>query len=123
MDPKTISEDEWVRGEYQASDVVVFHGLTPHTGMVTCTDILRLSIDIRAEPASVPAPVLGTVVAVNGDDVDVKSEDGTVTSVGVDEATVVRSEMPRAVPLEEFIGHWVIAGREGERTLLLRWAS
>jgi len=42
----------WVRGDYEAGDVIIFHSYTVHQGRDNLTDRLRLSCDFRYQPLS-----------------------------------------------------------------------
>jgi hypothetical protein len=49
------SEREWVSSEFELGDVVMFNSHTVHAGLANKTEnLLRLSIDVRAQPASRP---------------------------------------------------------------------
>jgi 1-deoxypentalenic acid 11beta-hydroxylase len=50
---ETISEP-WLTTDYHAGDVIVFHSQMLHWALPNTSDVIRLSIDVRCQPASSP---------------------------------------------------------------------
>ena len=50
---QTISEP-WLTTDYRVGDVIVFHSQMLHWALPNISDVIRLSIDVRCQPASSP---------------------------------------------------------------------
>jgi 1-deoxypentalenic acid 11beta-hydroxylase len=90
IDEDRIPDDAWKRPDYAAGDLLIFHSMTAHAGIPNTSDKLRLSVDVRFLPGSVPMPVIGTVRAIDGTTVHVTEESGKESQFALDDVTIVR---------------------------------
>ena len=124
LDHRAIPAEAWSRADYHPGDVVIFHGSTPHGGLPNQhRSQLRLSVDMRAQPMSAPTPAIGLVTHVEGRIVTVTSDDGRQTSLTIDDATVVRTDLAITIDPAAFLGHRVIAAGQNGRAILIRSAA
>jgi ectoine hydroxylase-related dioxygenase (phytanoyl-CoA dioxygenase family) len=54
MEAYGASSDRWIGGEFAPGDILIFHSLTVHRALPNRTDRLRLSVDFRYQPLSLP---------------------------------------------------------------------
>jgi hypothetical protein len=85
-----IADSEWRRSDYRVGDVLMFHNLVAHAALDNVSDKLRLSIDVRAVPASSPQPIIGQVTAFADPLLHVQTTDGSETDVRLNNKTYVR---------------------------------
>jgi 1-deoxypentalenic acid 11beta-hydroxylase len=52
--PLAAVEEEWVTADYRQGDMLVFHCHTVHRGLPNNSDQVRLSLDVRCQPARRP---------------------------------------------------------------------
>jgi len=117
----TIPADAWHRSDYHPGDVVVFDRHTPHVGLPNRSDRLRLSIDVRAMPASGPLPIVGKITAVGDGNLTVRREDGEELTLVVDENTYIRVEKGRRIALSELkVGTPALVAHEDGRAIVVR---
>lgn len=90
-------DSAWRRPDYRAGDLLMFHSMTAHAGLPNRSDKIRLSVDIRFLPGSVPTPIVGAVVSYDGILVEMQAESGEMLRFTADEDTVVRG--PKGTPL------------------------
>lgn len=121
-----IPSEKWRTADFRIGDVLVFGYATPHCGLPNQTDLVRISIDVRAIPASAPKPLVGTVKQVEGLVVRISSDEGDV-DVTVSDETYIRHMNPHPrVPTDQvglvaYEGARVIAMLdEGNRASVLR---
>jgi len=90
-------DSAWRRPNYKPGDLLMFHSMTAHAGLPNSSDKIRLSVDIRFLPGSVPKPIVGAVLEFDGTMVQMETEAGERLSLAVDETTIVRG--PKGAPL------------------------
>lgn len=90
-------DSAWRRPDYQAGDLLMFHSMTAHAGLPNRSDKIRLSVDIRFLPGSLPKPIIGAVTAYNGTMVRLQAESGERLDLVVDETTTIRG--PKGTPV------------------------
>lgn len=120
-----IPDELWVRPDFKAGDILMFHAMTPHAGLGNLSDRFRLSIDVRYVRSSDPRPIVGWVGDFNGKVVEISEEEGGRSQLCVDTDTMVRGPKGNRVEGEElgailFKGAHVIAvpDREGHARLV-----
>jgi hypothetical protein len=86
----TIADSEWRRSDYHVGDVLIFHHMVVHAALDNGSDKLRLSIDVRAVPASSPQPIMGQVTAFADQLLHVQTTDGSEACVRLNDETFVR---------------------------------
>lgn len=124
---ETFDSSSWHRIDYHVGDALLFAPSTPHCGMPNSSDRLRLSIDIRVQPASARRPILGVVVDANPEHIVIAADSGDLVSLAVDDETALR--LPTYVAgrrdPKEFLGVRVIATEHQGRALMVRnpWGS
>ena len=90
-------DSAWRRPDYRPGDLLMFHSMTAHAGLPNRSDKIRLSVDIRFLPGSMPKPIVGSVVAYDGTLVEMQAESGEMLRFAADEQTVVRG--PKGTPV------------------------
>lgn len=97
-----IADDAWRSADFRVGDVLIFNYLTAHTALPNPSDEIRLSLDVRAIPASAPQPVIGSVDRVEGADVTIRTEQGEHVTVHLSDETLIRDLNPwPRIPLAE----------------------
>jgi ectoine hydroxylase-related dioxygenase (phytanoyl-CoA dioxygenase family) len=89
-----IPDDAWRSVDFHVGDVLIFHYWTAHATLPNPSNLIRMSLDVRAIPSWAPQPIVGEVEAVEGDDVTIRTEDGKQTVIHVTEETFVRDMLP-----------------------------
>jgi len=89
-----IPSDAWRAADFRVGDVLIFHFMTPHATLPNPSNLIRLSLDVRAIPVWAPQPVVGTVDHVDGTDVTIKTDEGTLETVHISDRTYIRDRMP-----------------------------
>lgn len=118
-----IADDAWRSADFRVGDVLIFNYLTAHTALPNPSDEIRLSLDVRAIPASAPQPVIGSVDRVDGTDVTIRTEDDELVTVHLSEETLIRDMNPwPRIPLAEvekiaYPGAHVMAMARTDRTV------
>ena len=84
-----IDDSAWRRSDYKVGDVLIFHNLVVHAALDNVSEMLRLSIDVRAVPASSPQPIVGRVVDFLDETLTVDTRNG-VRRVQMNGDTYVR---------------------------------
>lgn len=99
----SIPDDQWQSADFRAGDLLMFDYYTPHVTLPNPSDQVRISLDIRAIPASAPKPIMGTVESVDGTNVVIRTDDDERVKVHVSDETYIRDMLPLPrVPTEEF---------------------
>lgn len=101
-----IPDDAWRSASFRVGDVLIFNYLTAHTALPNPSDEIRMSLDVRAIPASAPQPVIGSVDKVakheGSTDVTIRTEDEGQVTVHLSEETLIRDMNPwPRIPLGE----------------------
>jgi 1-deoxypentalenic acid 11beta-hydroxylase len=52
--PLAVVDEEWLTADYEPRQVLVFHSLTLHRALPNRSDLVRLSLDARCQPARTP---------------------------------------------------------------------
>jgi hypothetical protein len=102
----TIPDDAWRSADFKVGDVLIFNYLTAHTALPNPSDEIRLSLDVRAIPASAPQPVIGAVETVakhpDSAEVTIRTEDEGLVTVRLSPETLIRDMNPwPRIPLAE----------------------
>lgn len=126
--PGVIPDDAWRSADFRVGDVLIFHYLTAHATLPNPSNLIRMSLDVRAIPSWAPQPVIGIVDQVQDRSVTIATEDGSAVTVHVDDDTFIRDMNPRPrVPTAEldriaFPGAHVMAmaHEDGRATVLRR---
>jgi hypothetical protein len=120
--PDMVPADAWHRGDYDAGDVLVFGGFTPHCGLPNDSDRLRLSIDIRVQPWSSERPLMGVVVDAGDEHITLVADGRGVMRLRVDGGTMLRHKGYSGVRPRTgaFVGQRVLVSAEGDRAVLVR---
>jgi hypothetical protein len=115
-----VAAQDWARANYNPGDVVVFAGATPHGGLPNRhPELMRLSVDVRAQASSAPQPAIGVVL--DADDTAITVDDsGLVRRLRLDDRTVLRTDVLDAVRPRDLIGRRVIVARDGNAARLVR---
>lgn len=103
---EAIPDDAWRSADFRVGDVLIFNYLTAHTALPNPSNEIRLSLDVRAIPASAPQPVIGAVEKVakgeSSADVTIRTEDKGLVTVHLSDKTLIRDMNPwPRIPLAE----------------------
>jgi len=71
-----VPEDAWRHTTFQAGDVLLFNMWSPHTGLFNQSDRFRLSMDTRVMARGEKCPIIGKVVTISPDCVEVEDGEG-----------------------------------------------
>jgi hypothetical protein len=122
-----IPDHEWRSADFRAGDLLMFDFFTPHATLPNPSNQIRISLDVRAIPASAPRPITGTVESVSGTAVAIRTEEGDLVTIHVTDSTYVRDMQPiPRIPTAElqriaFPGARVMAtAKAGGEALMLR---
>lgn len=101
-----IPDEAWRSADFRVGDVLIFNYLTAHTALPNPSDEIRMSLDVRAIPASAPRPVIGAVETVAetaaGADVTIRTEEEGLVTVHLTDQTLIRDMNPwPRIPLGE----------------------
>jgi hypothetical protein len=97
-----IPDDAWRSASFRVGDVLIFNYLTAHTALPNPSDEIRMSLDVRAIPASAPQPVIGSVEKVEGADLTIRTEEEGLVTVHLSKDTLIRDMNPwPRIPLDE----------------------
>lgn len=121
---ENIPADRWRRTTYQAGDVLLMNLWTPHSGVTNISNRFRLSMDHRIMARGDRCPIVGEIVSISDDRVEVRDASG-VTVLGMDAATYVRNHMGEKLSgaaIAEFYrpGSAVIIAYDGARASVVR---
>ena len=94
MYPDAVPDDAWRSADFRAGDVLIFHYHTAHTTLPNPSNLIRMSLDVRAIPATAPQPMIGTVEKVEGNDVTIRKEDDSLAVIHVTPDTFIRDMLP-----------------------------
>ena len=89
-----IVDAEWRSANFRAGDVLMFDYFTPHSTLPNPSNLIRISLDMRAVAASAPRPITGTVEAVEGNWVSIRTDEGELVKVLVSDNTYIRDMNP-----------------------------
>lgn len=123
-----VPDDAWRSADFRAGDVLVFDYFTPHSTLPNPSNLIRISLDLRAVAASAPRPVSGSVEAVEEGEVTVRTDEGETVTFRINDDTYIRDMNPTPrVPTAEldriaFPGARVMAtvGNDGVASMLRR---
>ncbi len=128
MPREAVPDDAWRAADFRVGDVLIFHYFTPHATLPNPSNLIRMSIDVRAVPDWAPQPVVGSVEKVEGTDVFIRTESGELETVHISDTTYIRDMHPRPrIPTSEveriaYPGAHVMAmaGKDRKATVLRR---
>ena len=89
-----IPDEAWRTADFQVGDVLIFNYLTAHTALPNPSNEIRMSLDVRAIPSWAPQSVIGAVETVEDGDVSIRTEDGDLRTVTVNDDTLIRDMNP-----------------------------
>src|SRR3546814_15994785 len=70
--------------------MVMFHKMTPHSGLPNTSDRFRMSMDVRVAPMTGELPIIGEVRRFADDAIDIGLPSGEAVTLSIDEATYCR---------------------------------
>jgi hypothetical protein len=94
MRREAVPDTEWRSADFRAGDLLMFDFFTPHSTLPNPSNQIRISLDVRAIPASSPRPITGTVESVSGTDVSIRTEEGDLVTIHVSDSTYIRDMQP-----------------------------
>lgn len=120
-----LPADNWHRSLYRAGDLVMFHKMTPHSGLPNTSDRFRMSMDIRVAPITGNLPLLGEVVSFADDRIVVRDRSGKDVALTIDDDTYCRWTSGKRISVAELqallpVGAAVLASAQEGRAISLR---
>lgn len=94
--------DCWRRTTYQAGDVLLMNLWSPHTGLSNVSDRFRLSLDHRVMAKRDKCPIVGDVVSIAPDRVEVRDTAG-ITALRIQPDTYVRNHMGEKLSNQQIV--------------------
>jgi hypothetical protein len=94
MQRDAVPNHEWRSADFKAGDLLMFDFFTPHSTLPNPSNQIRISLDVRAIPASSPRPITGTVEKVSGPDVSIRTDEGGLVTIHVTDSTYIRDMQP-----------------------------
>lgn len=114
-----IPHEAWRSARYFPGDLLIFHNRLPHCGLPNRTSsLVRISIDIRAQPASAPRPVIGELLVVEESRLLVRDRSGQTVELEVDQLSFLQRDSRRITASELREGELVIVSSSSEGTLI-----
>ena len=102
--PGALPADRWHRSLYRPGDFVMFHKMSPHSGLPNTSDRFRMSMDVRVAPSTGELPILGVVTRFTDSEIDVRQNSGELVTLAIDENTYCRWTAGRRISVEELQG-------------------
>lgn len=91
-----VGVEEWRSAAFKVGDVLIFRDDTVHAALPNLSDQFRISMDLRVGSADAPQPFSGTVEAVNGTEVTIRTDDmDQLVTVCVSDETFIRDMNPQ----------------------------
>lgn len=122
--PGDFPADCWRRTTYQAGEFLLMNQWTPHSGISNMSDRFRLSLDHRVMAKRDKCPIVGDVVSIAPDQIEVRNMSG-VTPLRIDRDTYVRNHMGQKLSDEEIVNYFrpgsaVIIAHDGDMATVVR---
>jgi len=123
--PGVLPNDNWHRSLYRPGDLVMFHKMTPHSGLPNTSDRFRLSMDIRVAPITGALPLIGEVIDFTDEAITIRDAAGRDVTLSIDADTYCRWTGGKRISTAELrellpVGDRVLASSEGGRAISLR---
>lgn len=103
--PEDLPADCWRRTTYRAGDVLLMNLWTPHCGLSNISNRFRLSLDHRVMAKRDKCPVVGEVVSVAPDRIEVRDSSG-ITSLRIRPDTYVRNHLGRKLSGQAIVDYF-----------------
>ena len=122
--PETLPDGCWCHTTYRPGDVLFMNRWTPHSGMTNISDRFRLSFDHRVMRRGARRPIIGKVVSITPDEIEVKDASG-ITAVRIEPSTYARTTLHQRIHGQEIVdefqpGSRVIVGHCGGVATVVR---
>jgi ectoine hydroxylase-related dioxygenase (phytanoyl-CoA dioxygenase family) len=121
-----LPSEGWLRADYKAGDIVIFHLNTLHSGLTNVSkDRFRLTMDIRVTEASGPVPTIGRLVRLTEEQVTLHSDlTGAEETYAVTAETLVRGtdgkrRLGAEIPTTFKLGEQIIVNSHDKRNATL----
>src|SRR3546814_9617765 len=72
-----------LRSLYRPGDMVMFHKMTPHSGLPNTSDRFRMSMDVRVAPMTGELPIIGEVRRFADDAIDIGLPSGEAVTLSI----------------------------------------
>jgi hypothetical protein len=123
--PGALPEDKWHRTHYCPGDLVMFHKMTPHSGLPNVSDRFRLSMDVRVAPMTGQLPIIGEVLSFTAEAIAIRDRGGRETKLAIDADTYCRWTSGKRIPVDELrrlmpVGSRVLASARDGKAISLR---
>ncbi len=119
-----LPDARWCHTTYRPGDVLMINRWTPHGSMTNVSDRFRLSFDHRVMKRSEPCPIVGEIVSMSLDSVDVRDANG-VSTFRIQPDTYARNTLAQRLRGDDMIAHYppgtpVILGHENGVATVIR---
>ncbi|RYD97826.1 MAG: hypothetical protein EOP61_16220 [Sphingomonadales bacterium] len=123
--PESMPDDIWCHTTYRPGDVLFMHRWTPHSGLTNISDRFRMSFDHRVMRRGAPRPLVGEVVSIEPQLIEVKDDVIGTKAIRIDTSTYARTThhqrlWGQAIVDEFQPGTRVIVGYEGDVATVVR---
>src|SRR3546814_14521441 len=99
--------------------MVMFHKMTPHSGLPNTSDRFRMSMDVRVAPMTGELPIIGEVRRFADDAIDIGLPSGEAVTLSLDEDTYCRWTAGKRLSTRS---EERLVGKECVRTCRSRWS-
>lgn len=120
-----LPADKWHRSLYRPGDMVMFHKMTPHSGLPNTSDRFRMSMDVRVAPMTGDLPIIGEIRRFADDAIDIALPSGETVTLAIDENTYCRWTAGKRLSINELqellkVGDRVLASASDGHAISLR---
>jgi hypothetical protein len=123
--PGVLPNDNWHRSLYRPGDFVMFHKMTPHSGLPNTSDRFRMSMDIRVAPSTGELPIIGEVLSFSDKEIAIRDSSGKEAILAIDADTYCRWTAGKRISPAELrslmpVGDRVLASARDGKAISLR---
>lgn len=123
--PGALPSDNWHRSLYRPGDMVMFHKMSPHSGLPNMSDRFRMSMDVRVAPITGELPIIGEVLSFTQDAILIREPSGKETALAIDENSYCRWTSGKRISVAELqalikVGDRVLASAQDGKAISLR---
>ena len=123
--PGALPDDNWHRSVYRPGDMVMFHKMSPHSGLPNMSDRFRMSMDVRVAPMTGELPIIGEVLSFTDDAIRIRDRSGKESTLAIDDNTYCRWTSGKRLSVGDLqqligVGDRVLASAKEGRAISLR---
>ena len=123
--PGALPADKWHRSLYRPGDLVMFHKMTPHSGLPNTSNSFRMSMDVRVAPMTGELPIIGEIRRFANDAIAIRLPSGEDVTLAIDADTYCRWTAGKRLSTADLqtllkVGDRVLASAKDGRAISLR---